>query len=124
MKTKPKIEIDLAEVERLASLGLTQEQIADALGISEDTLYARKRESKDFRDAIKRGQAKGVGSVANVLFEKAMGGDVASLIFYLKARGGWKETQRIETNETKGDSLKNVYAKMREAVTEKDDEPV
>ena len=120
MKTKPKIEIDLAEVERLASLGLTQEQIAAGIGISETTLRNRKKENADFADAIKRGQAKGIGSVANVLYEKAMSGDVASLIFYLKARGGWKETVRNENvGDNQSDGMKAVYAKMKSA--QKDD---
>jgi predicted DNA-binding protein (UPF0251 family) len=52
MQTKPKIQIDLAEVERLASLGLSQEQIADSLGISNTTFYARKRESEEFAQAV------------------------------------------------------------------------
>jgi hypothetical protein len=34
MRTKPRKAFDLAEVERLASLGLTREQIAAALGAS------------------------------------------------------------------------------------------
>jgi DNA-binding CsgD family transcriptional regulator len=37
MITKPKIHIDLKQVESLAANGLTQEQIAAALGISETT---------------------------------------------------------------------------------------
>lgn len=54
MITKPKIQIDLAEVERLASEGKTQAQIAACLGISETTFYGRKRENADFEEAIKR----------------------------------------------------------------------
>lgn len=124
MKTKPEIEIDLEEVERLASLGLTQEQIASALGIGQTTFYKRKRENADFEGAIKRGQAKGIGAVANVLYEKAMSGDVASLIFYLKARGGWKETVRNENvDDNQSDGMKSVYAKMK-AAQEDDGEPV
>lgn len=124
MKTKPKIEIDLTEVERLASLGLTQEQIAAALGICEKTLRNRKKENTDFTDAIKSGQAKGIGAVANVLYEKAMGGDVASLIFYLKARGGWKETVRNENvGDNQSDGMKAIYAKMK-AAQEDDGESV
>ncbi len=44
MITKPKIQIDLKQVESLAANGLTQEQIACALGISESTLTKRKKE--------------------------------------------------------------------------------
>ena len=45
MITKPKIHIDLKQVESLAANGLTHEQIAAALGISESTLTKRKKES-------------------------------------------------------------------------------
>lgn len=124
MKTKPEKEIDLEEVERLASSGLTQEQIAAALGIGQTTLYKRKRESADFEDAIKRGQAKGISAVANKLYEKAMSGDVASLIFFLKARGGWKETVRNENvGDNQTDGMKAIYAKMK-AAQEDDGESV
>ena len=96
MKTKPRIEIDLDEVETLASRGLTQQQIADALGISVDTLYSRKRENQDFQEAIKRGQAKGVASVSNKLYESAMRGEAWAVCFFLKTKGGYKETQKVE----------------------------
>ena len=91
MKTKPKIEIDLKEVEALARRGLSQEQIANALGISETTLYDRKRESEEFAEAIKRGRAIGVGHVANKLMESVNAGNVTAAIFYLKAQGGWRD---------------------------------
>jgi len=100
MITKPKIKIDLAKVESLAANGLTQEQIALALGISETTLYANKRENADLADAIKRGQAKGVAVVTNKLMESIKGGNMTGMIFFLKCRAGWKETQVIEANVT------------------------
>jgi hypothetical protein len=82
MKTKPRIEIDLAQVEAHAARGLTMEQIAAAMGISDWTLYARKRESKEFSDAIKRGLAKGISAVANKVFQNAMAGKEASALFF------------------------------------------
>ena len=96
MKTKPKIEIDLNEVEDLASRGLTKQQIADALGISQTTFYARQKECGDFEEAIKRGQAKGVASISNKLFESAMRGEAWAVCFFLKTKGGFKETQKVE----------------------------
>ena len=96
MKTKPRIEIDLGKVESLASRGLTREQIADALGISERTLYTRQSESAEFADAIKRGYAKGVASVSNKLYESAMRGEAWAVCFFLKTKGGFKETQKVE----------------------------
>ena len=97
MNTKPKIEIDLAKVEALASRLLTKEQIAISLGISVDTLYSRQRESQDFQDAIKRGREKGVATVANKLVESAIEGNTTAQIFILKTHGGqdWKDKQDV-----------------------------
>ena len=92
MITKPKIQIDLKQVESLAANGLTHEQIAAALGISESTLTKRKKENTDFTDAIKRGKAKGIALVTNKLMESIKGGNMTGMIFFLKTQAGWKET--------------------------------
>lgn len=113
MKTKPKIEIDLAKVEALASRLLTKEQIAISLGISVDTLYSRQRENQDFQDAIKRGREKGVATIANKLVESAIDGNTTAQIFILKTHGGqeWKDKQDINLSgelEVKNKSLKDM----------------
>lgn len=97
MKTKPKIEIDLAKVEALASKLLSKEQIAISLGISERTLYTNQKESAEFAEAIKRGREKGVAAVANKLVESAMDGNTTAQIFVLKTHGGpdWKDRQDV-----------------------------
>jgi len=84
-------QIDLKEVERLAGLGLTQEQIAVSLGVSPRTLDNRKAESAEFAQAIKKGQASAITEVSNALFQNAMGGNVTAQIFFLKARAQWKD---------------------------------
>lgn len=92
MITKPKIHIDLKQVESLAANGLTDEQIASALGISRTTLASRKRENEQFVQAIKRGKAKGIALVTNKLMESIKGGNMTGMIFFLKTQAGWKET--------------------------------
>lgn len=92
MITKPKIHIDLKQVESLAANGLTDEQIASALGISRTTLASRKRENEQFVQAIKRGKAKGIALVTNKLMESIKGGNMTAMIFFLKTQAGWKET--------------------------------
>ena len=77
---------DIAEVEKMASRGLSQEQIGDALGVSADTIGRRKMESAEFAAALKRGKANGVSAVANALFAEAMQGSVSAAIFYLKCK--------------------------------------
>lgn len=105
MITKPKIHIDLKQVESLAANGLTQEQIAAALGISERTLRSRKGEIADFADAIKRGKAKGIALVTNKLMESIKGGNMTGMIFFLKTQAGWKETNVQEHTGANGADL-------------------
>ena len=105
MITKPKIQIDLKQVESLAANGLTQEQIACALGISESTLHQRKRDSADFAAAIKRGKAKGIALVTNKLMESIKGGNMTGMIFFLKTQAGWKETNVQEHTGANGGAI-------------------
>lgn len=113
MKTKPKIEIDLAKVEALASRLLTKEQIAISLGISEATFYNRQGENLEILEAIKRGREKGVATIANKLVENAIDGNTTAQIFILKTHGGqeWKDKQDINLSgelEVKNKSLKDM----------------
>lgn len=105
MITKPKIQIDLNKVESLAANGLTDEQIASALGISRTTLANRKRENEQFVQAIKRGKAKGIALVTNKLMESIKGGNMTGMIFFLKTQAGWKETNVQEHTGKDGTPL-------------------
>lgn len=113
MKTKPKIEIDLAKVEALASRLLSKEQIAISLGIGTTTLYSRQKENVEFEEAIKRGREKGVATIVNKLVESAIAGNTTAQIFVLKTHGGqeWKDKQDINLSgelEVKNKSLKDM----------------
>ena len=113
MITKPKIHIDLKQVESLAANGLTQEQIASALGISERTLRSRKGEIADFADAIKRGKAKGIALVTNKLMESIKGGNMTGMIFFLKTQAGWKETNVQELTGANGDPISLLLTQVQ-----------
>lgn len=122
-KTKPKIEIDLATVEAMAANGLTQQQIADSLGISVSTLYSRQRESEEFEEAIKRGKAKGVAVVTNELMKQVKSGNVTAMIFFLKARAGWKEKNEVDLTNSDGSfaqprKLQDLFANEIEVKSE------
>jgi len=80
------------QVELLAGYGLPLEQIAAVIrgGIDVKTL------TKHFRAELLRGWALANSKVAQRLFEKALSGDTAALIFWCKARMGWSERQQHE----------------------------
>ncbi len=53
--------------------GLTDEQIANNLGISKDTFYKYKKEHTDFSDSLKRGKEIVDYQVENALLKRALG---------------------------------------------------
>jgi hypothetical protein len=77
---------DLAEIEMLAGLGLTQQEIAEIKDICVDTL--RKRARKHWR----RGKAKAIAKVAKTAFDMATSGKNHHMTkFYLQTQAGWRE---------------------------------
>ena len=86
---------EVAQVEKLAAY-LNQAQIAAILGISDDTFRRIMRTNESVSMAYKRGRASKVGLVAESLFKMATNEknpNVIAALFYLKARGGWVESQ-------------------------------
>lgn len=77
-------------VQAHALVGTPQTLIAEILGIDEKTLR------KHYRVELDHAKAKANAAIGGTLFAKAKGGDVASMIFWLKTQAGWKETQVIE----------------------------
>ena len=102
----------LEQAEGYAALGLTREQIANCLGIGKTTLYDKSIEYPELSAAIKRGLDKGIARMANLLLKHAEGGNVSSVIFFLKARAKWSD-QNIEEVEK---AIKNELTAVREMV--------
>lgn len=84
-----------SEIETLAAV-LTAEQLADYFGIGRTTFFAMMRREPEIAARYKKGKARAIGSIAQSLITKARTGDTASMIFFLKTQGGWRETTRIE----------------------------
>ncbi len=84
-----------AEVETLAAV-LTSQQIADYFGIGRTTFFNMMQRDPEIGEHYKRGKAKVIGSIAQGLIAKARSGDTASMIFFLKTQGGWRETRDME----------------------------
>lgn len=85
---RPKIEIDISQVEIYAAQGLSQAEICLCLGISEDTLSRRKADTAVIADAIKRGKARAASEISNKLYQMAKGGDLGAIVWYEKTRRG------------------------------------
>ena len=114
---RKRINLDLEQVENLASRGLGTTQIARALGVSWNTIDRNRKRSGDFEDAIKRGKARGLAQVTNSLFTSATDGNVTAQIFYLKNQDPktWKD--RVE-NVHATINLNDVLSGAKERIGE------
>ena len=77
------------QVEAMAGYGVPELDIARVIGIDAKTLR------KHYRDELDTGQIKATARVAEFLFHKATTEGpqcVTAAIFWLKTRGGWRET--------------------------------
>lgn len=63
----------LAEIQGWAMSGLTDEQIADNLGVAASTLYEYKKKYPEFSEALKKGKDIADAQVVNALFKLATG---------------------------------------------------
>lgn len=89
-------EEDRQQVEKLAGLGLSQDQISALIqdGIAKNVLL------ENFQRELELGKAKAHAKIGGKLFQKAMDGDTASLIWWTKTQMRWAETQKHEIVQT------------------------
>lgn len=93
-------EIDVKKIEKMASLGLSINQISAIFEISTDTFYRRCKEVDcDLSAAVTRGKAKAICNVAQKAYDLAIQGDTSMIKYYLSSIGGWSEKTQIN-NET------------------------
>ena len=95
-------------VRKLAGYGLPHEQIGALVagGIHRDTLVAH------FRQELDEGKASANERIGRTLFEKAMAGDTASLIWWTKAQMRWTSLQRIQVQS---DSRISIVSALEQA---------
>lgn len=98
-------------VTALAAFGIPEKEIAALVrgGISNNTLR------KHFDPELETGTARAVAKVAQTLFTKATSPElsqpsVTAAIFFLKARGKWKDTQTLEVTDPNGVLLASFKA--------------
>ena len=95
--TKPRIQIDKAELEKWARAGATQVEIAARLGVCTRTLERRLKE-KEYRDCLPKAEAELKISLRTKQIQLALAGNPAMLIWlgkqYLGQKDKW-ETENV-----------------------------
>lgn len=92
---RPRIAIDVAEITRLAALGLSADQIADRLGVSRRTLFNRMNEDPAAREAMDQGLSEGIDFAASKLHELISEKNLGAICFYLRTRGHWRAAPQV-----------------------------
>lgn len=96
------------------SAGIPQDAMAELLMISHPTLR------KHYAFELENGRNLANGMIAGTLFQKALAGDTASLIFWCKTRMGWREVERdvnVNVNAQPVDA-RALARELRDAVME------
>lgn len=80
------------EIQKAVEAGATIEEIADAFGIAESTIYKYKKEKKEFSKAFMRGRKKIVIEIKGALLKKALGFT-------------YEETKRVARKDKNGENI-------------------
>lgn len=117
---------NLILLEGWARDGLTDEQIAERMGIQRPTLYDWKNKYADISDALKKGKEVIDYQVENALLQKALDGDTTAQIFWLKNRKAktWRDKQETQItgdmNIKQENSLKDLtFEQLKELAAER-----
>lgn len=101
---RPRLKIDPAQVEALARIHCTHEEMAAVLGCSTDTLTRR------FADVIEKGRDQGKASLRRKQFELAMKGDRTMLVWLGKQVLGQRDKQEHEHAGPDGGPIAHTVA--------------
>ena len=105
----------LLRIEGWARDGLTDEQIAQNMGINPTTLYEWKKKYPKISKSLKRSKDVADRQVENALFENAISGNITAQIFWLKNRkpDKWRDKQEYE-DRTAIDKLDGILKELRD----------
>lgn len=97
--------------------GLTDEQIADKIGIAHRTFERWKADHSQIRQAIKGGKEVANFVIENELYKKAKSGNVTAMIFYLKNNYRDKYTDDVTDPNLRKAQIRraNAEADIKEA---------
>ena len=129
MATHPKVtdwtnnEINKTKLRGWVRDGLTNDQLAQNMGVTRSTLYKWKSLNTDFVDILKEDREYCDVIVENALYEQAKEGNIAAIKFYLtnRRRNVWKDKQDLEVTGEVG--IADVIKKSRERMERMENEP-
>ncbi len=86
------------QVEALAGVGLPHDQIGALVrdGVCTDVIR------QYFAKELKAGKAKASAKIGQTLFNRAIGGETAALIWWTKSQMGWKEKRELDISNPDG----------------------
>lgn len=98
-------EKDRKTIQETAGHGVPVASIARIVGVDETTLR------KHCEEDLLLGRAHAQSKIAKTLFQKALSGDVTSLIFWTKCQMRWRESDRKEDSEQGDQQLTQIIFK-------------
>ena len=111
---RPRIQIDLAQVEALAQIGCTLDEIAAVLNVSPSTVDDRMLKDEGFQAAHKKGSEHGKATLRRMQWNSAKGGHVTMMIWLGKQLLGQKDHRSVNL------SVEGHALKLAEQIKEKD----
>jgi len=93
--------LDLVMVEKYATVGLAEKDIAFLLGVHPSTLSKQKAKNDSFAHAIEKGRTLAKRNVVQALYNKACAGNVAAIAMWVFNRypDEWRNTQKFEVSQ-------------------------
>lgn len=106
----------LVLVEGWARDGLTDEQIANNLGIGKTTFYRMCKEHVELLEHLKKGKEIVDYEVENALLKNALNGNTTAQIFWLKNRKPkqWKDKVNVESSDDELTKVEQLLNKIKE----------
>lgn len=96
---RPLKPVDEKQVEQLAAIDCTNEEIASVVGCSVDTLTRR------FADVLIKGRENGKASLKRMMWKAATSGNVTMQIWLSKNRLGYRDKIDVDANHKSGGGL-------------------
>lgn len=92
---RPKAKVDTAQVEQLAAINCSVDEIAAVVGVHTRTVQ------RNYATSIQKGRERGKSSLKRKMWEVAMGGNVTMLIWLSKQMLGYtdKIEEKVKTEE-------------------------